>query len=153
MLRLFLQILISDSDLNKTYTCTFGRIDKTYERSWTRTWPYDWRIQDVRHVSDVLVDISLCVSFMHHAKGQTNHAQADQKLYFTMQCSESFPFVEMNIFAWWAKIVAVGSYRRIILLPRKDYGQAFGKETCIIRPSLQINYDAISFISSGHMKR
>ena len=62
-----------------------------------------------------------------------------------MQCSESFPFVEMNIFAWWAKIVAVGSYRRIILLPRKDYGQAFGKETCIIRPSLQINYDAYFF--------
>ena len=51
----------------------------------------------------------------------------------------------MNIFAWWAKIVAVGSYRRIILLPRKDYGQAFGKETCIIRPSLQINYDADFF--------
>ena len=62
-----------------------------------------------------------------------------------MQCSESFPFVEMNIFAWWAKIVAVGSYRRIILLPRKDYGQAFGTETCIIRPSLQINYDADFF--------
>ena len=51
----------------------------------------------------------------------------------------------MNIFAWWAKIVAVGSYRRIILLPRKDYGQAFGKETCIIRPSLQIHYNADFF--------
>ena len=75
----------------------------------------------------------------------TNHAQADQKLYFTMQCCESFPFAEMNIFAWWAKIVAVGSYSRIILLPRKNYGQAFGKKTCIIRPSLQINYDADFF--------
>ena len=82
------------------------------------------------------------------AKGQTNHAQADQKLYFSCslleQCSESFPFVEMNIFTW-AKIVAVGSYRRLILLPRKDYGQAFCMETCIIRPSLQINYDADFF--------
>ena len=68
-----------------------------------------------------------------------------QKLYFTMQCSESFPFTEMNIFAWWAKIVAVGSYRRIILLRRKDYGHAFGTETCIIRPTLQINYDADFF--------
>ena len=61
------------------------------------------------------------------------------------QCSQSFPFAEMNIFAWWAKIVAVGSYRRLILLPRKDYGQAFGMESCIIRPSLQINYDADFF--------
>ena len=61
------------------------------------------------------------------------------------QCSELFPFAEMNIFAWWAKIVAVGSYRRIILSPRKDYGQAFGTETCIIRPSLQINYVADFF--------
>ena len=61
------------------------------------------------------------------------------------QCSESFPFAEMNTFAWWAKIVAVGSYRRLILLPRKDYGQAFGTGTCIIRPSLQINYDADFF--------
>ena len=61
------------------------------------------------------------------------------------QCKESFPFAEMNIFAWWAKIVAVGSYRRLILLPIKAYGQAFGTETCIIRPSLQINYDADFF--------
>ena len=56
-----------------------------------------------------------------------------------------FPFAEMNIFTWWAKIVAVGSYRQLNLLPSKDYGQAFGTETCIIRPSLQINYDADFF--------
>ena len=55
------------------------------------------------------------------------------------QCSESFLFVEINIFAWWAKIDAVGSDHRI------DYGLAFGTETCIIRPSLQINYDADFF--------
>ena len=30
-------------------------------------------------------------------------------------------------------------------MPRKDYGQAFGTETCIILPSLQINYDADFF--------
>ena len=30
-------------------------------------------------------------------------------------------------------------------MPRKDYGQAFGTETCIIRPSLQKNYDADFF--------
>ena len=46
----------------------------------------------------------------------------------------------MNIFAGWAKIVRVGN-----LLPIKDYGQAFGTETCIIRPSLHINYDADFF--------
>ena len=61
------------------------------------------------------------------------------------QCSESFPFAEMKIFALWAKIVTVGNYRRLILLPRKDNGQAFGTETCIIRHSLQINYDADFF--------
>ena len=88
-------------------------------------------------------------------KGQTNHAQADQRLYFSKtasecslleQCSKSFPFAEINIFAWWAKIGAVGSERSSdSLLPRKDYGQAFGMKTCIIRPSLQINYDADFF--------
>ena len=58
------------------------------------------------------------------------------------QCSESFPFAEMNIFAWWTKIVAELSSDK---LPRKDIGQAFGVETCIIRPSLQINYDVDFF--------
>ena len=52
------------------------------------------------------------------AKGQTNHAQADQILFFQCslleQCSEWFPFAEMNIFAWWAKIVSIGSYRPTI---------------------------------------
>ena len=61
------------------------------------------------------------------------------------QCSELFPFAEINIFTWWAKIVAVGSETSDSLLPRKDYGQASSTETCIIRPSLQINYDTYSF--------
>ena len=87
-------------------------------------------------------------------KGQTNHAQADQRLYFSKtasecslleQWSESFPFAEINIFACWAKIVAVGSDHRIVYCIKKDYGQMFGTETCIVRPSLQINYDADFF--------
>ena len=61
-------------------------------------------------------------------KGQTNHALADQRLYFSKtasecslleQCSKSFPLGEINIFAWWAKIVAVGSDHRIVYYPEK----------------------------------
>ena len=61
-------------------------------------------------------------------KGQTNHAQADQRLYFSKTASEcslleqrskSFPFTEINIFSWWAKIVAVGSDHRIVYCPEK----------------------------------
>ena len=59
-------------------------------------------------------------------KGQTNHVQADQRRYFlktASECSlleefsESFPFAEINIFAWWAKIVAEGSDHRIVYCP------------------------------------
>ena len=66
------------------------------------------------------------------AKGQTNHAQADQKLFFQCslleQCSKSFSFAEMNIFAWWAKIVAVGRYRRIICYPEKIMGRRLARK-------------------------
>ena len=34
-------------------------------------------------------------------------------------CSVSFSFEEINNFAWWAKIVAVGSDHRIVYCPEK----------------------------------
>ena len=108
-------------------------------------------------------------------KGQTNHAQADQRLYFSKtasecsffieQCSESFPFMEtrtqyvfgseaeMNIFAWWAKIVAVGSYRRIIYCPGKITDMSLTRKPAQLDPLCRKIMMPISLISSVHMKR